>query len=1006
MGATGGGVWATDDAGESWRNISDGQFSVGGIGAIAVAPSDANVVYVGTGSAEPRGNVSPGRGVYRSTDAGKTWSDIGLNEAGQVGRIQVHPHDPDHVYVAATGNIFGNNEERGVFESRDGGETWEKILYVNDSVGVVDLAMDPTNPRILFASAWRGQRSPWTMTSGSEDSGVYRSKDGGATWTRLTQGLPAGLLGKIGVAVSPVNPNRVFAIVEAEEGGLYRSDNGGDSWRRISAEKGIYHRPWYYMRVTADPVDENTVWINNVLLYRSLDGGQSFGVVPTPHPDSHALWINPENPRIMIEGNDGGANVSLNGGRTWSSQRNQPTAELYRVTVDDQFPYRLYGAQQDNTTISVPSRLKAAVVSDTEEEYQVGGGESGHIAVDPRDPNIVYAGSYGGTITQMDVRTGKAREILTYPQLQLGQRVSELKYRFQWNAPIRVSPHDPQVLYHTSNVVHRSRDGGQSFEDISEDLTTDNPEHQDFPGGPITRDGTGVEVYGTIFAFEESPSEAGVLWAGSDDGLIHVSRDSGATWTNVTPQGFPEGATVNTIDISRHDPAKVYVTAYRYREADDAPYAYRTDDYGASWQLITDGTNGIPSDHFLRVVREDPERAGLLYAGGEFGMYVSFDHGLHWQSLQRNLPVTPVTDLQFAQGDVVLSTQGRSFWILDDLSPLRQLSSAVRSASAHLYAPRPAVRVLSGGFSLGGTRRAQNPPEGAILYYSIGEDVESPLTIDILDSRGDTVKKFSSEPLPGPDLGPFAALAAAFGIGGATNQLALTQGLHRINWDLRYPAPKLPSGSVLFGGIPAPAAAPGEYTVTLRRGETEQTQVLRVLGDPRVQIAQADYDAQFEFLRELGGIVEEMAERMDELDSAHEQIEGIEGVLGDAGLAPTDEARVRGQADSITTDLSDVKQTMQQTESRSFYDPLEKPGQLTAQLGYLYSVVAGSFGGPADASPTDGARARLDDLKPEVDEVFTRLRRIIDEDLAEFNALLKELGLDPVVVKRDRRVIS
>lgn len=1006
MGTTGGGVWTTDDAGESWTNITDGQLQVGGIGAITVAPSDPNVIYAGTGSAEPRGNVSPGRGIYRSTDAGKTWSFIGLRDSGQIGRIQVHPDNPDHVYVAATGNIFGNNSERGVFESTDGGETWENVLFISDSTGVVDLAMDPSNPRIMFASAWRAQRTPWTMISGGEEGGVYRTKDAGRTWTKLGAGLPAGMVGKIGVAISPANPNRVWALFEAEEGGLYRSDNGGDRWRRVSAEKGIWHRPWYYMRVTADPTDENTIWINNVLYYKSLDGGATFTIVPTPHPDSHATWINPNNPDIMIEGNDGGANVSLNGGRTWSSQRNQPTAELYRVSVDNQYPYRLYAGQQDNTTISVPSRLRISNVSDFEEEYQVGGGESGHVAVDPSDPNIVYAGSFGGTITRMHVPTGKAREIMTYPQLQLGQLTSDLRYRFQWNAPIRISPHNANVLYHTSQVVHRSMDGGQSWEDVSPDLTTDNPDHQGFPGGPITKDGTGVEVYGTIFSFEESPTSAGVLWAGSDDGLIHVSRDDAGSWTNVTPDGFPEGATVNSIDPGHHDPGTAYVAAFKYREADFRPYIYKTTDYGQSWTSLADGENGIPVDNFVRVVREDPARQGLLYAGTEFGIYVSFDDGEHWQSFQRNLPVTPITDIQVHEHDLVLSTQGRSFWIADNLTPLHQMTDMVRAADVHLYEPRPAIRNLLGGFSLGGGRRAQNPPDGAIMYYSLAGDVEGPITIHVTDERGDTAKTFSSEPQQGPDLGAFAALAELFGLGGGGGLLPTTRGLHRISWDLRYPAPTLPQGTVVFGTAPPPAAPPGEYTVTLTHGETSQSHTLTVLADPRIETTQAEYVAQFEFLRALEADIELMGERMADLRSARTQTQGITGVLENADLSEEDEARVREMADSISTKLTGVEEDMQQTNARSFYDPLEMQGKLTAQLVYLYGVTAGSFGGPADAGPTDGAQLRFDELHEEVNDVVGRLQQVLDEDLAAFNELLKSLDLDPVVVKKDRAVIS
>ena len=1012
MGATGGGVWQSDDAGESWRNVSDGQFDVGGVGAIAVAPSDPNVVYVGTGSAEPRGNVSPGKGMYRSTDAGKSWTKIGLPEAGQIGRIQVHPDDPDRLWVAALGSLFGANEERGVFRSADGGDSWEKVLFVNDSTGVVDLAMDPSNPRILFATAWRARRLPWSMISGSSEGGLYRSKDGGDTWQRLSAGLPQGLWGKAGVAVSPANPNRVWVLVEAEgeTGGMYRSDNGGDSFRQVSSDRGIRSRPWYYMRVTADPRDENTIYVNNVLFYRSVDGGSSYVPIPTvPHPDSHALWINPDDPRIMIEGDDGGATVTLNGGRTWSTQRNQPTAELYRVTVDDRFPYRLYAAQQDNTTISVPSVIPGTVVSDAELEYQVGGCESGHIAVDPRDPDVAYAGCYGGTISRYDRGTGEFRDIMPWPQNQLGARTGDLRYRFQWNAPIRISPHDPEVLYHVSNHVHRSRDAGQSWETVSPDLTAADPAHQDFPGGPITRDGTGVEVYGTIFAFEESPVEPGVLWAGSDDGLIHVSRDDGATWSDVTPEGLPEGATVNSIDPSSHAGGRVHVAAYNYRMGDFRPSLWRSDDYGESWTLLTDGTNGIPGDDISRVVREDPARRGLLYAGTEFGIYVSFDGGARWQPLQRNLPVTPVTDIQVHENDLVVSTQGRSFWIMDDITPLHALADEAAGAAdgAVLLQPETAVRAFfGGGLALGAGNRGQNPPEGAILHYLLPEDLDGPVTLTITDARGDTAKTFSSEDAGGPDLGAFAALAELFGFGGGGNLLPTTRGLHRVAWDLRYPTPTLPQGTVIFGTLGAPPAVPGEYTVTLEAGGTTRTRTLTVVPDPRSGATQADYVAQADFLEEVGGMIEELADGTAALRSVREQAQGIAALAEDAGLSPADVERVRSAADSLASTLGGIEEDILQTDNRSFYDPLRNPGKLAAELAYVYNNAAGGLGGPINDRPTDQAVERKDELRQEVNGVDLRLQRAFDEDLAAFNELIRSLGLEPVVVKRDRSLVS
>jgi photosystem II stability/assembly factor-like uncharacterized protein len=914
--------------------------------------------------------------------------------------------------VAAVGNLFGDNAERGVFRSRDGGDSWEKVLFVSDSTGVVDVALNPTNPRILFATAWTAQRLPWTMISGSAEGGLYRSKDGGDTWQKLAVGLPQGLFGKAGVAISPANSDRVWALIEAEDaaGGVYRSDNGGDSWRQITSEKQLWHRPWYYMRITADPQDENTVWINNVLLYKSVDGGQQFIPVPTvPHGDSHALWINPDNTDIMVEGDDGGATVTLNGGRTWSTQRNQATAELYRVAVDDQFPYRLYGAQQDNSTVSVPSRVSPVVISDFEHEYQIGGCESGHVAVDPRDPNIVYAGCFGGSITRYDVRSGQAREILAYPQNQMAQRVGDLRYRFQWNAPIRISPHDPEVLYHTSNHVHRSRNGGQSWEVVSPDLTADDPEHQGFAGGPITSDGTGVEVYGTVFAFEESPYESGVLWAGSHDGLIHVSRDNGETWTDVTPAGFPAGATVNSIDVSAHASGRAHVAAYKYRQNDMRPYLFQTDDYGESWRLLTDGANGIPEGHFTRVVREDPDREGLLFAGTEFGMYVSFDDGASWQSLQRNLPVTPVTDLQIHQGDLVLSTQGRSFWILDDIMPLHDLSEEVMGATAHLFPSRPAHRVFFGGGAPGAGptgRRAQNPPDGAFIHYSLAADVEGPVTITVTDERGDTAATLSSEPQAGPDLGAFADLAALFGFGGGGSLLPKTRGLHRAVWNLLLPQPSLPAGTVIFGALAQPPAPPGTYTVTLDAAGEVHTGTLELRPDPRVDTPAADYVAQHRFLQDLGTIIDQVADRTDDLRSVRQQSGALAGLAGDAGLDEADVARVREAADSLGGKLTGVEGQVQQTKSKSFYDPLDYPGRLAAELAFLYNTAAGGFGGTVNARPTDQAVARLEELRVEANGILSRLEVIFEEDLAAFNELIRSLGLDPVVLDSEGRLIT
>lgn len=998
FGSTGGGVFKSVNAGETWANITDGQIAAGGIGAIAVAPSDANVIYVGTGSACIRGNVSPGVGTYRSTDAGKTWQFVGLRHAGQIGKIVVHPRDPDTAWVAALGNAFGPSEDRGVFKTTDGGATWTKTLYLNERTGVVDLSMEPGNSRILYAGAWGGERKPWTLISGSSQGGVYKSVDSGETWAKLAGGLPEGMVGKVAVEVSPANPNRVWALLEhADRAGLYRSDDAGATWRRVSEEHSLYERAWYYMHITADPRDENTVWVSNVFLQKSIDGGSTWSGVPTAHGDNHELWINPDDPRIMLNLDDGGAAVTLTGGTSWSTQRNQPTAELYRVAVDEQFPYRLYGSQQDNTTVSVPSRLRPAMISDTEDEFQFGGCESGHMAVDPRDPNIIYAGCYGGSITRYDHRTGQTREIIAWPQLQLAQKRDELKYRYQWNAPIRISPHDPDVLYHTSQVVHRSTNAGQTWAEISPDLTTDNPEHQDYAGGPISRDGTGVEVYGTIFAFEESPVTAGVLWSGSDDGRLHVSRDAGGNWTEVTPAGLPAGATINSIDPSRRDAGGAIIAAHKYREADQHPYVFATDDFGATWRSLASGDNGIPADHFVRVVREDPDREGLLYAGTEFGMYVSFDDGAHWQSLQLNLPVTPVTDIQVHRQDLVLSTQGRSFWILDDVTPLHQLAGDVLTAPAALLAPRQAVRINGGGFGFSGGRRAQDAPAGVLFHYALGEVPEGDLQLEVTGPDGKVAQTFSSKPAPLPPIPEaFLALAAAFGIDFGGNTLPARPGLNRFVWNLRYPAPTLPLGAVIFGFPQGHLGVPGTYTATLTVGDWSQSQEFTVVADPRGTASQADMQAQFEFLARVADDIKQVADKVAALRSARQQAQAVASkvaeVSDDAGVVEQVGDAARAIADKLTV----LEEEMLQTKSRSFEDPLNYPGKLTAQLANVQAVANGG----ADAPPTDGAVAFLGELEAQMHDIFTRLQAVFDEDVAALNEMVGGMQLPAVVIKR------
>ncbi|HEX8709534.1 MAG TPA: hypothetical protein VF723_14915, partial [Pyrinomonadaceae bacterium] len=733
LGATGGGVWKTVDGGVNWLPISDGFFGTGSVGAIGVCDSDPNVIYVGMGESPVRGNVSHGDGVYKSTDAGKTWKRVGLEDTRQIGRVRVHPRNPDIVYVAALGHIFGANEQRGVFRSKDGGKTWERVLYRSEKAGAIDLTFDPTNPNILYAGFWEVRRAPWTLESGGAGGGIFKSTDGGDSWTELTrnEGLPKGIIGKLGLTVSPANPDRLWAIIEAEDGGVFRSDNAGKTWTRVNDERKLRQRAWYYTRIYADPQNAESVYVLNTGFYRSNDGGKTFNAISVPHGDNHDLWIAPNDPQRMIESNDGGANVSVNGGKTWTDE-DQPTAQFYRVALDNDFPYHIYGAQQDNSTVRIASRTNDAGIG-LRDWYDVGGGESGWIAPYPKDSNIVFAGSYGGLVTRYDHHTGQLRDVSPWPENPMGQGAGELKYRFQWNFPLLFSPHDPETLYAAGNVLFKSTTQGQSWEVISPDLTRNDKSKLGSSGGPITKDNTSIEYYCTIFTVMESPVRKGVIWTGSDDGLVQVTRDGGKSWENVTPQGMPEWIQINSLDASPFDPATAYVAATMYKSDDFRPYLYKTSDYGKSWKKIT---SGIPDTAFTRVIREDPNRRGLLYAGTETGIYVSFNDGESWQPLQLNLPVVPITDLIVHRGqkDLIAATQGRAFWILDDLTVLHQLADAASAADAFLFKPEETYRWQGGGNSpLPPTSTlGRNPANGAVIHYYLKGKPQGQITLEFL----------------------------------------------------------------------------------------------------------------------------------------------------------------------------------------------------------------------------------------------------------------------------------
>ncbi len=946
MGTTGGGVWKTIDGGNSWSNISDGYIPVGSIGAVEVALSDPNVVYVGTGSADPRGNVSTGKGVYKSTDAGETWSYSGLERAGQIGRIQIHPGNPDLVYAAVQGNIFGPTPDRGIYRSSNGGQDWEKVLFVNDSTGASELIMDPNNPRVLYAGFWQVERKPWTMIDGGRGSGVYKSTDGGDTWERLSGkgGLPDGIIGKVGIAVSPVNSDRVWVLhehIEETKGGLYMSEDGGKSWIRSSRDHLIRQRAWYYSRVFAHPTKEQTIYMVNTRFYESPDGGKTLNRIRTPHGDDHFVWINPKYPEYMIESNDGGANVTYNGGETWSTQWNQPTSEIYRVSTDNQWPYRVYGAQQDNTTLSLPSR--GGGLHHAADVYAVGGGESGHIAVDPRDPDVVYAGTYIGIISRIDRSKDRYKRVGAYPELYDGVEGRDLKYRFQWNAPIRFSPHDPGTLYITSNYVHRSTNEGQTWEVISPDLTRNIDKYLDIPGEPIQNDNTSVELYCTIFAFEESPVEQGVLWAGSDDGLVHISRDNGATWQNITPDNMPAEGTVNMVDLSKSKKGRATIAVYRYRDNDFKPYIFQTNDYGQSWRLLTNGRNGIPSDHFVRVVREDPDREGLLYAGTEFGMYISFDDGANWQPFQNNLPITPITDITIKDKDLVISTQGRAFWILDDLSPLHSITVA---GEPQLLPPRTAYRTQLGSYR--GDLSPDPAPNGALLHYYLPEN--DTITITIEDAAGNPVNEYT--------------------------EIAGSKGLNRWEWDLTYPKAELVPGTFIYlsysGG---PRVVPGDYKVTLTSRAVSSSQMLSVKPDPRWEIDLAGFQAQLALQLEVRDMLTAIHATIGEIRSIREQ-------LNNKDLEEHQD--IMEQVKTFQTSITEIEDQLIQTKTESHQDPINYPVQLDTHVGYLFSVAHSQEGRPNDA-----IYDRLEDLKTEWSQIKSSYDQLISDQLKKIEGILE-----------------
>ena len=950
FGATGGGLWKTTDAGTTWRPVTDGQIKSSSVGAIAVSESNPDVVYIGTGETELRGNIIQGDGVYKSSDGGKKWIHLGLADTQAIARIRLHPTNPDLVYVAALGHPFGANEQRGVFRSNDGGRNWKRVLFRSNKAGAVDLSMDARNPKVLFASIWEAYRTPWTLSSGGEGSGLFRSGDGGDTWTEITRhpGLPSGILGKIGVAVSPADSNRVYALIEAQDGGLFRSDDAGKTWTKVSDDHNIRQRAFYYTRITADPKNRDVVYALNVELHRSTDGGKTWSVIRGAHSDHHDLWIAPNDPLRMMNANDGGGSVSVNGGATWTHQQ-YPTAQLYHVAVTRDDPYHVCGSQQDNTTACVTSaeeRNRDPDLAVAKPLYAVGGGEDGYIATHPENPDIFFAGSQAGIVTRFDRKTGQTRDVDIFPLFFSGMPARDLKERWQWTFPIVFSPLRPFALYVSSQHLWKSVNEGQSWERISPDLTRADPKTLGDSGGPITKDQNGPEIYGTIFTVAPSRRDPDTVWTGSDDGLVYVTRDGGKNWKNITPRELPEFSRISLIDASPHRPGSAYVAAKRYQLDDLKPYVFRTDDYGESWTRIVDG---IAPHDFVHVVREDSKRAGLLYAGSEHGVYVSFNNGDHWQSLSLDLPDTQIPDLLVEENDLVIATHGRSFYVLDDIDMLRQLTPEVLRSEAHLFQPADGVR----------------PRNRVAIDYFLRRPTDG-FALEILDASGTVIRRFSGKGRKAP---------------------AVNAGTNRFVWDLRYPGPTVFEGMILRGPSPAgPVAPPGAYAIRLTAAGQTQTRSFHVVKNPRlISSSDAELQEQFRFAMQVRDRTSRANEMVVKIRALKKQIRDRMSRAGD----PT----ISGDGEALDTGLSRIEEEIYQVRNRSPRDTLNYPIKLNNQLAFLLQIV-----NMGDYKPTDQVRRVYDELSEKLSGLSKEFDQLVELGLKPLNDRLRGKNVEPIAL--------
>ncbi len=970
MGTAGGGVWKTIDGGATWGCISDSYFG-GSIGALAVAESDPNVIYVGEGEQTVRGNVSSGWGCWKSQDAGKTWTHIGLSASEHIGRIRIHPTNPDIVYVAAMGNLWKPNEQRGVYRSKDGGNTWQRILYVSDKAGAVDLVFDPNNPRIMFAGMWQIRRNGYRMDSGGPGSGLWKSLDGGDTWTEISDhpGLPDSTWGIVGVAISPRNSNRIWTIIEALDGGVFRSDDGGNTWTKVNEDRALRQRAWYYSRIYADTQNEDMVYVLNVSYHRSKDGGRTFASFRAPHGDHHDLWIDPHDNQRMAMADDGGAQISFDGGTNWTTYHNQPTAQFYRVTTDNHFPFRIYGAQQDNSTVRILHRTSGSVI--TERDWSPSaGGESAHLAPDPDDPDIVYGGTYKGYMFRKDHRTGQVRSTNVWPDNPAGSGVEVMKYRFNWNFPLFFSPHDGDKLYAGSNHLHVSTNEGQSWQVISPDLTRNDPETLKSSGGPITQDNTGVEFYGTIFAAAESPYEKDLIWTGSDDGLLHISTDGGKNWSDVTPPMAPKNLMFNSVDPDPHTPGGVYVAGTSYKFGDYRPYLFVSKDYGKTWKKIT---RGIPDHHYTRVVRADPDRAGLLYAGTEWGLYISFNDGNSWQPFQLNLPIVSIRDLHVRDKSLIAATHGRSFWMLDDLSPLHQLNDEITSQRFHLFAPKPAYRLAQEASRGGSNLRlyGENHPNGVQFHYFIKDlQEDEEVKLEVLELDGTQIRAYSSE---------------------GENGLAIDSTGNAHVWNMRYEGFKEFPGMVLYSSPNlGPKAVPGQYKARLVVARDTIEQPLTVTADPRLSTTQQEYQQQFDFIISVRDKVSEAHQAMIDMASLRSDLQYFQGKLaGEEENGP-----ILDSIQSLLDAMEIIENNIHQTKNRSYQDALNYGIRINNRLAFLMADQQ-----RGDFPPTDQAVEFKQEVSAELDAELGSLDVLLQEKIPLLNQMMEERGISILQVK-------